>query len=327
MYRIIVRISLFLYSCSAFAASEMLLDRVVAVVNGSPVLYSEIMEKITRGLVVSISEYPAESTDNEYLKALQDQINRELIMQEARELEIDVREEEVESEVKNFLESRGLNKENLVTHLATQNMTYADYLQDFRDQMILRRFQGRVIAPLIKITDKDIETYYLKTIGASSDVVELVLRQIIFSANNSADIALIQQKKQIADEAFEKLKNGMLFEDAVKIFSDDSRARETGGLMAGIHARDLSESIRAKVELLEIGQITEPIRTSLGWHIFRLEAKNVTSNREFAERKKQIELELRSVELASQTKRWLEEQRQKSKIEIIDEKAENSSGS
>lgn len=297
---------------------EALIDKVVAVVNGTPLLHSQVQEKITRGLIVSVSDYPAKESDSEYTKALQDLINQELIMQEARDLEIEIRDEDVENEIKAFLESRGLSKDSLIDHLKQQGMTYQEYTRDFHDQMILRRFQGRVIAPLIKITDKDVETFYLKTSGASTDAVELVLRQIILNADSSADPLLVEQKKLLAEDIHKKLKNGMLFEDAVRIYSDDSRARDTGGLMAGIKAKDLGEAIRVSVEALQIGGFTGPIRTSLGWHIFKLEEKKVSSNREFYEKRKLIENDLRVAELAKQTQRWLADQRQKSKIELID---------
>lgn len=318
---LLVVFRLFLLAAPAVAqeGGEKLVDRVVAVVDGTPVLYSDVMAKVNKGILVSVSEYPAESDAPAYEKALQDSINFELIMQRARDLEIDVRDDEVDGEIKAFLDSRGLNKDGLMEHLSQQGMTYEDYRNDFKDQMILRRFQGRVISPLVKLTDKDVETYYLKTAGASSDVVELVLRQILFSVSATAAPDVLEQKRSLAAEVHQKLKDGTPFLDAVKIYSDDAKARETGGLMAGLKSKDLAGPIRTAVETLEAGQFTAPVRTALGFHIFLLEEKKLSGSREFVERKKQLEVELRTVELANQTKRWLTEQRQKSKVELIAE--------
>lgn len=298
--------------------SEILVDRVVAVVDGTPILYSEVNAKVNKGILVSVSEFPAKADASAFDKALQDTINFELIMQHARDLEIDVRDEEVDSEIRSFLESRGLNKEGLMEHLSQQAMTYEEYKNDFKNQMILRRFQGRVIAPSVKVTDKDVETYYLKTVGSSDDVIELVLRQILLTISSSTSTNIIEQKKALALEIHEKLKNGMPFLDAVKVYSDDPKARTTGGLMTGLKLKDLAGVVRSSVEGLEIGQFTEPVRTALGFHIFILEDKKFSGGMEFVERKKQLEVELRAVELANQTKRWLADQRQKSKVEIIE---------
>jgi peptidyl-prolyl cis-trans isomerase SurA len=316
---VVSRLLLLAAPAIAQEGGEKLVDRVVAVVDGTPVLYSDVMAKVNKGILVSVSEYPAEANAPAYEKALQDSINFELIMQRARDLEIDVRDDEVDGEIKAFLDSRGLNKDGLMEHLGQQGMTYEDYRDDFKDQMILRRFQGRVISPLVKLTDKDVETYYLKTAGASSDVVELVLRQILFSVSATAAPDVLEQKKNLAGEVHQKLKDGTPFLDAVKIYSDDAKARETGGLMAGLKSKDLAGPIRTAVETLEPGQFTEPVRTALGFHIFLLEEKKLSGSREFVDRKKQLEVELRTVELANQTKRWLTEQRQKSKVEVIGE--------
>ena len=61
------------------------------------------------------------------------------------------------------------------------------------------------------------------------------------------------------------------------------------------------------------------MRTSLGFHIFFLEEKKFSGSREFLTQKKQLEFELRNLELANQTRRWLTEQRQKSKVEMVPE--------
>ncbi len=305
---------------SAVAADgEVLVDRMVAVVDGHPILYSNVMDKVDKGPLVVVSEYPAEETAQPYERALQDSINFELVMAKAKDLEIDVRDDEVEAEIKSFLESRGLTRDGLLEHLTQQKMNYEDYKSDFRNQMILRRFQGRVITPLVKLTDKDVETYYLKKSGATSDLVELVLRQILVSVTATAAPEVIEAKRKLAKEVHQKLADGMGFPEAVKIYSDEEKARENGGLMGAVKVKDLAPQIRNEVEALDVGQFTAPVRTSLGFHIFFLEEKKFSGSREFLTQKKQLEFELRNLELANQTRRWLTEQRQKSKVEMVPE--------
>ena len=101
--------------------------------------------------------------------------------------------------------------------------------------------------------------------------------------------------------------------------SDEAKARENGGLMGAVKVKDLATQIRTEVEALDIGQFTAPVRTSLGFHIFFLEEKKFSGSQEFLSKKKQLEFELRNLELGNQTRRWLTEQRQKSKVEIVAE--------
>lgn len=308
--------------CSAAALAEegeVLVDRIVAVVDGNPLLASKVQDKVTKGPLVVVSEFPAEESSPPYERALQDAINFELVLTKAKDLEIDVRDDEVDQEIKSFLESRSVSNDELLEHLKGQGTTMEQYRDDFRDQMILRRFQGRVIAPLVKVTDKDVETYYLKKSGATSDLVELVLRQILISVSATSSDDVIEAKRRLSQEVHQKLVDGMGFAEAVKVYSDEATARENGGLVGPVKSKDLSPAIRSEVEVLEIGKFTLPVRTSLGFHIFFLEEKRFAGSQEFQTRKRELEFELRNLELQTQTRRWLTEQRQKSKVDVIGE--------
>lgn len=298
-------------------AAEELVDRVAAIVDGSPILYSDVMQKVRSGPLVVVSEFPATESAPAYEKALQDAVNFELVIAKAKEMEIDVRDEEVEAEIRGFLESRGLNRDGLLEHLRGQGMTYEDYRSDFKNQMILRRFQGRVITPLVKITDRDVETYFMKKVGAADDAMELVLRQILIALPKGAAEDIVDAKKRLVADVHQKLKDGMAFVDAVKVYSDDQNARESGGLMRGLKLKDLAGTIRGAVQGLDVGQFSTPTQTAMGFHIFYLEEKQFIGTREYAQQKRQLEMELRTLELASQTRQWLNEQRQRSKVEII----------
>lgn len=299
------------------AESEVLVDRVAGTVDGRPVLYSDIQQKVLKGPLVVVSDYPADESSPPFDRALQDALNYQIVLEKAKEMDIDVRDEEVDSEIASFLGTRGLSRDGLLEHLKQENMTYEDYRRDFRDQMILRRFQGRVIGPMVKVTDKDVETYYLKKVGTGADLVELVLRQILIAVPQGAseDVSLAKQK--LAREVHQKLTGGMVFVDAVKVYSDEVSARDKAGSMAPVRAKDLASVIRVEVENLEPGQFSMPVRTALGYHIFLLEERRFSGGSDFREQKAQLEAELRGQELADQTKRWLIEQRQRSKIEII----------
>ena len=304
---------------SEAGAPEVLLDKVVGVVAGRPILYSDIKTKVDKGPLVVVSEFPLDETAAPYDRALHDAINFQLVLSRAKELEIDVRDDEVNEDIKAFLETRNLTQDGLLEHLKQTGMTFEDYKKDFKDQMILRKFQGRVIAPLIKLTDKDVETYYLKRAGAASDLLDLILRQVLISVPSGAVPEVVEAKRRLAAEVHQKIADGMAFQEAVKIYSDESKARENGGLMPPVRAKDLITTIRNAVEPLEIGQFSQPVQTSLGFHIFLLGEKKFAGSRDFLSKKRQLEADMRNQELVEQTRHWLSEQRQRTKVEVLPE--------
>lgn len=297
---------------------EQILDRIVAVVGGYPILYSEIEQKVKTGPLVVVSDYPAKESDPPYTKGLQDAINFQLVKQKCKELELEVREDDVDKEIATFLENRQLTREGLMDFLKQEGRTYESYKDDFRDQMLLRRFQGRIINPLVKVTERDVETFYLKKSGTTADLVELSLRQILIAVPAGASTDILQAKEALAREVYQKLQGGMPFADAVKLYSDSPQARTTGGLMAGIRLKDLSDSLQGPIEALDVGKFTVPLKTSAGFQIFALEEKKFAGGAEFQKQKKQLEFELANQELMSQTRRWLSEQRQKSDVKTLD---------
>lgn len=299
------------------AFSAELVDRIVAVVDGYPVLHSEIEEKVSSGPLVVLSEYPSEPEDDKYERAKHDAINIELVLSKARELGIEINDTELDAEISQKLEQMGTDKDGLMEFLQSQGKSFDSYREEFREHILMRRFQGRVIIPLVKITDKDIETYYLQSAGSSSDLLQLTLRQILIQVDPSASEEVVNSKNALSNEIHEKLKSGMKFEEGVKIYSDDASARDTGGLMESISINDLSGKIRKEVETLSPGQFSNPVRTAIGFHIFYLEEKKLAQNNEFQTKKRQLEFELRNRELANQTRRWIMEQRQRSKIELL----------
>ena len=298
-------------------AEEKLLDRVVAVVGGTPVLLSDVNEKVAKGPLVTISEYPASENDSPFEKALQDSINYELMLQKSKELEIDVKEEDVDKQIDEFLISRGLSRDGLYDFLRQEQKDFSDYRHDFRNQMLLRQFQGRVIRPFVRITDRDVELYFLKKTNNPSDLIEVRLRQILIKAPKSEiSNTAVSDKEKIAQDVYRKLKNGMPFIDAVKIYSDpDAQANE--GLMGSVKLKDLTIDLQAAIQITEPGTFTQPIQTSAGFYIMLVEERKILGGTEFQRQKSQLETELLNDEILVQTRRWLTEQRQRSSIDIL----------
>jgi len=304
-------------------AKEVLLDRIVAIVDGYPVLYSSVMQKVKVGPLVTVSDFPAEEDASPFEKALQDSINFELVMSKARELEIEVPESQVDAEIDRFIQNNGQTKSGLMDFLARQGTSYDDYRSDFRDLMVLRRFQGRVITPMVKITDKDLITYYLKKSGTSAELVEITLRQILISVDDSAAPEIVEAKQKMAQEVLKKLKDGMDFKAAVNIYSDDEGKSKNQGLMMSMKLKDLAGEIKTAVSGLSKGEYSSAVRTSQGFHIFFLDDKEFGGSDDFLSNKNNLERELRGMELAAQTKKWLEQERQRTKVILVTDNSES----
>lgn len=294
-----------------------LVDRIVADVNGEAVLYSEIQSKLKRGQDVVVTEFPAPASASDFEKSLQDQINFELIMQRAEQLEITVDDKQVEDAIAKFISGQNLTIDTLRESLRRENLTYEEYKSDFRDQMIVRDFQGRVIRPLVKVTDKDIENLYLRKMGATSESVSVKLKQIVLSSSGFKGGAAEAKKK--ADDAYGQLKSGLSFDEAVNRFSTDEAGKANAGAMPTIKLSDLATELRQKIEPLSSGEYTLPIEMGSNFYIFQLAERSLTSNSEYLTQKTKLENELYTQQMISQTISWLSDQRRRAKPKVIPE--------
>ena len=267
--------------------------------------------------MVIISEFPSLETDKPFDRALNDSINFQLILQRAKELDIDVNDEDLEKEIQKFLVERSSTKEKLIEFLKKENQSYEDYRVDFKNQIVLRRFQGKVILPSIKITEKDLETFYLSKSESLSGVSELSMRQIVVKYDDTMTAEQKKVKDATIKELMLRLTTGMSFEDAVKVYSDDEEGRQSGGLTKGIQSKDLTPQIRQVVETLNPGAHSQPVLIAGAYRVFQVLEREISGNQEFKNKRAQLQKQLELIELSRQTNNWISSQRQRASVKLL----------
>jgi peptidyl-prolyl cis-trans isomerase D len=96
-------------------------------------------------------------------------------------------------------------------------------------------------------------------------------RHILISVAEDADKETIEKARAKAEEVKQKLDNGESFEKLAKEYSDDPGSAQMGGDI-GFFGRDqLDPAYERAMFELEPGQISDPVLSSFGFHIIRLE--------------------------------------------------------
>ncbi len=300
-------------------AAEQLIDRLLAEVNGEAITYSQVQTKVSKGPLIEVSPYPALESDPQERIALQDLINKTMIMQKADELDLEVSDSELQEEINKFLQRRQMTKEALMEALAQQGMSYEQYKEDFRTQSIIQMFQGRELLPQLKVTDRDVQLYYLRNSGSLGENIKLSLKQLDVSIPSDAVPAVKEGKKQLIEKVYQELEGGMPFDQAVKIYSDNESARENGGAMPQIFLKDLAPMFQNSIKDLEEGRYTRPIETPGGYFIFYVEKREFAGNDDYQKKKPQLEAALKQEEMGKLLQKWIESQRRRSNIKIKDD--------
>ena len=139
--------------------------------------------------------------------------------------------------------------------------------------------------------------HLVKVVDRRDDPGEVKVAQIMVKSLAGAKAEDSAKAVQKINEIYTKLKAGEKFEDLASQFSDDQPSAKKGGVMQSFGTgRMVPEFENAAFALSKPGDFTEPVRTSIGWHIIKLiEKKPVGTYEELqADLKQRVQKDSRS---------------------------------
>lgn len=245
----------------AVKAPADVIDRVIAIVNDDIITMKdfEAFVKIDKqAAFTSVGEY----LRNEQVKNRLDVfIEGILIKQQAKKLRVVV----TDKEVAGFVE--GIKKQNLITdselreQLRKDNVTYEQFLEGIKLNMLRTRVMMRVLSTEVSITENALKSYYDTHREIFRDE-DFHLQQIFISGQHK-DI------KERAEKAYRQLTSGTPFPDVARSISDDPSAKQ-GGDIGFVKRSDLLPTLRDSLNNLTPGSFTPVIPTPYGLHILKL---------------------------------------------------------
>ncbi len=260
-------------------------DRIVAVVGARPILLSRLQEEVNirkaQGIAVPKDSAELVATLREILETL---VNEELMVQAAQRdtsitlLQTDV-QEAVETAVKNVRAqftsdvdfNRGLREAGWNT-LDEYRQWVADQKrkETLSKQFVAKLRQKGIIKPL-PATDPEGRAYYQKNKSLLPKRPATVsFKQIV--AQPEPDASAVAESKRRADSVVTLLRKGGDFTTLAKRHTDDESTRELGGELGWVRrGGGLARQFEAVAFVLRPGQISDPVRTSFGWHIIQVE--------------------------------------------------------
>ncbi|NYF26009.1 peptidylprolyl isomerase [Sporosarcina sp. JAI121] len=172
------------------------------------------------------------------------QVVENLVLQQAIESEYKVSDKELKEAIDAQKEQYG---ESFDMFLMQQGMTEKFFEKNVKSQLI----QQKMIES-IKVSDEDINA------GIANMKKEINARHI-----------LVKDKKT-ADEVLAKLKDGGDFAKLAKEYSTEEAAQETGGDLGWFGPGKMVPEFEEAAFALKKREISEPVKTSFGYHVIEL---------------------------------------------------------
>lgn len=139
-------------------------------------------------------------------------------------------------------------------------------------------------------------------------------RHILITPN---EIRTEEQAEALINSLYERINKGEDFAQIAREMSDDSASVVAGGDMGWANEGGMPPDFEAVIKDMEIAKVSEPFRTSFGWHIAEvLERREQDMSVEFS--RQQAENTLRSRKFEIELQNWLVEIREKAYVKIIE---------
>lgn len=172
------------------------------------------------------------------------QVVENMLLQQALETEYKVSDKEWKEEVKSQKDALG---DNFEMYLQQQGVSERFFEKNVKSQMI----QKKMIESL-KVTDEDIAK------GVERAKTEVHARHIVVKDEDTAK------------EVLAKLKEGGDFAELAKEYSTEPVAQQTGGDLGWFGPGKMVQEFEDAAYSLKKGEISEPVKTSFGYHIIEL---------------------------------------------------------
>ena len=247
------------------------LQRIIAVVNEDAVSLFDLRERIKMVIFSSnMRDSPKmrERLEPQVLRAL---IDEKLQKQAAKRYNIEVDRKEVDKALRSIEKQNGIPPGGLKIRLEEAGVSMSTLVDQIETTIAWSKLINRRMTRNIVIGDNQIDEA-LARIKANLNKPSHLVSQI-FLAFDGADNAA----KTLADanQLVTQIRNGAAFTSLARQFSQDAAARN-GGDLGWVQQGELDQELDRALIDMRPGKISEPIRTSSGYHILLLRKRRTS---------------------------------------------------
>ena len=309
---IIVSMAIVMLSSLAHAAT---INKVVAVVNDEVITQQDVEQLLS----VLYAQYSQEFKGDELLQKMEqvkkDILNQiiedKLVLSRAKELNMKVTESEIDERL-DYIKKGFPKEEEFYKTLETQGITVANLKDRYRDQIMMKKLVDYEVKSKISVLPSEISDYYEKHRSQFREGDKYRVKNILVKAKD--DVSFELAKVEI-DNVYNKLKAGENFDDLAMKSSQGPNA-EKGGDMGYIEKGQMLEALDDAIFKLKPGEFSEPVKSEIGYHIFKVEDIQYGKQASLEEKQKDIQMNIFQDKFKVMVSEWLSGLKKKAYISI-----------
>ncbi len=201
--------------------------------------------------------------------ATQRVVEQKLLAQEAGRLGIQVNDLRL-AEMVQTIEQQAGGRAALDANLAQMGSGYDQIVNTLREMDLVRTYIETKIVPTIQVTEQEVSAFYTENPQMFQSPEQVHARHILFTVAEDADAQAIVDARGKADDARKRALAGEDFAELATELSEGPSAPNGGDL--GFFSKDrMVPEFADAAFALEVGQISEVVRTQFGFHVIKVE--------------------------------------------------------
>jgi peptidyl-prolyl cis-trans isomerase SurA len=295
-----------------------IIDGIAAIVNGDIITYSQVrgLSQPRERLLHTQFHDPAEldkQIQAARAAALQDLIDRQLIVQSFHKEKFELPEHFVEERVNDIIrDDFGGDRNTFIKTLQAQNYSLTEFKKMEMDKIIVSAMRSKNVKPVTMISPTKVMDYYKQHRSEFTAKEQVKLRLIMIPTRAAEGNTAAQ--KAIAEEILGKLADGAPFDRMAQMYSEDA-TRDAGGDWGWVERKTLAPALEKVAFNLPSGRVSHVIELGPNFYILKVEEKRGGDTPSFAKLRPEIEKKLIQEESQRQQELWLAGLRQKAYIQ------------
>lgn len=266
----------FVAFCTAFSlntnsnAAPVDIDRIAAIVDESAIMHSELdarMDSVKRQMG---GQMPPDSLLRP--QVLERLILENIQLQMAERGGVQVTDQQLTDTVKRIAQQNGMTLEQFSAALKKDGLSYREAVEQIRTEMIISRVQKFQVNNRVQISQQDIDYFLASKAGQMATEAEYRLSHILISIPSQASPTEIKKARKKANAIIADIKAGKDFQQQA-IEKSNGRNALKGGDLGWRKQAQLPSLFADAVIDLELGEVSDPIKSASGFHIIQIADK------------------------------------------------------
>tara|TARA_B100000963_G_scaffold20820_1_gene15736 strand:+ start:163 stop:1395 length:1233 start_codon:yes stop_codon:yes gene_type:complete len=245
------------------------IQAIAVIVNDEVISRYDVNQRVRLILVTSgipATEENVKRIEEQAIKAL---IDEKIQIQEAIKLEVPESPDEINLMLENIARGNQTTAEGILESITSQGVNSETLLSQIKSELLWNKIVRGRFSSYINISDEEVNIIYDRTIQNINNSQYDISEIFIGFENESEE----KDAKELTERLTEQLKNEIAFEPVAQQFSQAPSSGQ-GGFIGWVSEGQLDPDIISSIKNLEVGSVSNPIKTINGYYIIKLNGKS-----------------------------------------------------